>query len=248
MRLSLFLILVSAVAAQFEGFGGDGPKFCAPYQCPKDQEPVPRWPLKLSSMGCSGMGGMQVMSQATASGEDDPTKICCDLRHACLQTCGSLKSFCDEEYLKCGKEVCQDISNAEKRSKCESSSSINDIMIKMDSSCKRYDAEQYTHCECVPRADAAHKRERVLRAFYKKFNADAVDKVPALAKKADTTAKMVGLLLKLYKKYPAVIQKIKDPQQEYMEKMMRDAKNDPESEDDEGADDSDVEDLGVDEL
>jgi Group XII secretory phospholipase A2 precursor (PLA2G12) len=243
MRLSLLLLLVSSVTAQFENFGE--PKFCTPYQCPKDHEPVPKWPLKLTSPGCSGMGGMQVFSPG-ASDEDDPTKICCDLRNACLQTCGALKSFCDEEYLKCGKEACKDITDDDQRTKCESSANINELMIKMDN-CQRYDQEQYTHCECVKKADAAHKRERVLRAFYKKFNPDAVDKVPALAKKADTAGKMVGLLLKLYKKYPEVIQKIKDPQQEYMEKIMRDAKKDEAVEND-GDAESDAEDLGVDEL
>lgn len=179
---------------------------------------------------------------------DDPTKICCDLRHACLQTCGSLKSFCDDEYLRCGEEACRGIANEDKRAKCESGTKVNEMMVKMDQSCGRYDAEQYKHCECVKKADASHKRERVLRAFYKKFNPEAVDKVPALAKKADSAGKMVGLLLKLYKKYPDAIQKVKDPEDEYMERMMKGAdKNDPV--DDEGdADSGGSEDLGTDEL
>lgn len=237
------MLFGASVTAQFEGFGE--PKFCKIYQCPKDSEPVPKWPLKLSSPGCAGMGGMQVFSQ-TADDGNDPTLICCDLRNACLQTCGALKSFCDEEYLKCGKEACKDIIDEDKKSKCESSSNINELMIKMDT-CQRYDQEQYTHCECVKKADAANKRERLLRAFYKKFNPDAVDKVPALAKKADTPAKMVGLLLKLYKRYPEVIKKVKDPQQEYMEKIMRDAKK-ADLEKEEMEVESDAEDLGVDEL
>lgn len=256
-HIILPLIISICVNAQFEGFGEA--KFCKPYQCPKDQEPIPKWPLKLSSSGCGNMGGMQVFAAAGGGLDDadDPTRICCDLRNACLQTCGSLKTFCDDEYLKCGKAACTSFPEGdENRSKCEKSSNINDLMIKMDN-CQKYDQEQYAHCQCVKKGpDAADKRERVLRSFYKKYNPEAVDKVPALAAKADTSGKFVGLLLKLYQKYPGVIQKIKDPQQEYMEKIMRDAKKSGGSTDDsnaaenngDDAKESDADDLGVDEL
>jgi Group XII secretory phospholipase A2 precursor (PLA2G12) len=250
-RLISFLLITiatSIVEAQFDGFGEA--KFCKPYTCPKDQEPVPKWPLKLSSTGCSSMGGMQVF--ATASDDDDPMRVCCDLRHACLQTCGSLKTFCDEEYIQCGKDVCVDMQDEEAKSKCEKSSSINELMVKMDN-CQRYEQQQYTHCECVPKDTVQSKRERVIRAFYKKFNPENIDKVAVLVQKVDTPAKMVGLLLKLYKKYPDVIQKLKDPQQEMMEKIMKENREkEAASGGDkvEGEDDasSDAEDLGVDEL
>jgi hypothetical protein len=85
------LILVST-EAQFDGFGKA--RMCKPYSCPTDLEPVPKWPLQLTSTGCSSMGGMQVF--ATINTEEDPMRICCDLRNACLQTCGSIKTFCDE--------------------------------------------------------------------------------------------------------------------------------------------------------
>ena len=256
------LFVASIVEAQFDGFGEK--KFCKPYSCPKDHEPVPKWPLQLSSTGCSSMGGMQVFSGI--SDDDDPMRICCDLRHACLQTCGSIKTFCDDEYVQCGKDICAAMTDEEQKSKCEKSASINDIMVKMDG-CQRYDQEQYKHCECAAKDSVQKKRERVIRAFYKKYNPENVDKVSGLVQKVDTTAKMVGLLLKLYKKYPSVIQKVKDPQQEMMEKMMKENRdkdaaagdstktppsatsstdsNNGRNNDDE---DSDTEDLGVDEL
>lgn len=256
------LFVASIVEAQFDGFGEK--KFCKPYSCPKDHEPVPKWPLQLSSTGCSSMGGMQVFSGI--SDDDDPMRVCCDLRHACLQTCGSIKTFCDDEYVQCGKDICAAMTDEEQKSKCEKSASINDIMVKMDG-CQRYDQEQYKHCECVAKDSVQKKRERVIRAFYKKYNPENVDKVSGLVQKVDTTAKMVGLLLKLYKKYPSVIQKVKDPQQEMMEKMMKENRdkdaaagdstktppsatsstdsNNGRNNDDE---DSDTEDLGVDEL
>lgn len=256
------LLLAAIVEAQFDGGFGEK-KFCKPYSCPKDHEPVPKWPLKLSSTGCSSMGGMQVFSGITD--DEDPMRVCCDLRHACLQTCGSIKTFCDDEYVQCGKDVCVGMTSEDEKSKCEKSASINDIMVKMDG-CQRYDQEQYKHCECVPKDLVQNKRERVIRAFYKKYNPESVDKVSGLMQKVDTTAKMVGLLLKLYKKYPSVIQKVKDPKQEMMEKMMKESRDKeakadgstppsatPTTTTDTDAsvnmdEESDTEDLGVDEL
>jgi len=185
-----------------------------------------------------------------AGGEDDPHTPCCDQRHACIQTCGVVKTFCDEEFLKCSKDVCDKMSDAEAKKKCDSSVSVNELMLKMDQ-CQQYNAEQGAHCQCIKKSDVASKRERVLRNFYKKFNPDSVDKVPGLMKKVDSARKMAGLLTKLYKKYPSVIKKVKDPQQEMMEKIMRDAKDkksDEGEEVDEDDEESDTEDLGVDEL
>ena len=245
--LVLFVSACSFSSAQFEGFGGREPKFCPPYRCKKDEEPVPKWPLKLDSSGCSGMGGMQIFSPGLSS-SGSPQEVCCDLRNACLQTCGASKTFCDEEFIQCGKTACDNnVMDAEEKKSCESSASMNQILVQLDNNCQKYDAAQHSHCECVPSAQAADRRERVLRAFYKKFSPEAVDKVPGLAAKADTPAKMVGLLLRLYKKYPSVIQKVKDPQQEAMEKLMKDAGNRANSNEDEETE-SDAEDLGTDEL
>ena len=259
--VATLLVAVSIVEAQFDGFGEK--KFCKPYTCPKDHEPVPKWPLKLTSTGCAGMGGMQVFSGI--SDEDDPMRICCDLRNACIQTCGAIKTFCDDEFIQCGKDVCVDMPDEDQKSKCEKSASINDILVKMDR-CQRYDQEQYKHCECVPKNEVQKKRERVIRAFYKKYNPENIDKVSGLVEKVDTPAKMVGLLLKLYKKYPTVIQKVKDSQQEMMEQMMKENREKASTGDDDSTappsttpstttasdsdtnDDGDTEDLGVDEL
>jgi len=248
--------LLSPVKSQgFEGFDGfgQGPKFCPPYRCQYDnEEPIAKWPLKLESTGCSGMGGMQIFSPGSGSTTDRSAQDnCCDLRHACLQTCGAVKTFCDDEFLKCGKAACEAIADEEGRKQCNSSAQINELMVKMDN-CQRYDQGQYSHCECVPKSEVPARRERVLRAFYKKYNPDGVDKVEALATKADTPARMVGLLMKLYKKYPSVIKKIKDPQQEYMDRIMKEAREKAPIADEEvdasEEEESDAEDLGTVEL
>ena len=52
-------------------------------------------------------------------------------------------------------------------------------------------------------------RKDSIRRFYKQYAPEALDssKVKALSEKADTAAKMVGLLLKLVSKYPKCIKR-----------------------------------------
>merc|ERR1712183_563466 len=120
-----------------------------------------------------------------------------------------------------GKDVC---SKTDDEEKCVQDTSIFSIMINFEN-CHKYDQEQYSHCTCVASEDAPSKRQEILTKFYKKFSSDSLDKVEGLAKKADTTRKMANLMGKLVRKYyPKTIQKIKDPQQEMIEKMMRDEK------------------------
>lgn len=260
----LVFVTLPLTAAQFEGFGGGQGTPCAPYRCPggKDFEPVPKWPLHLESPGCSGMGGIQawnVGDQNKADSKTDPQERCCDLRHACLQTCGAKKAFCDEQFKTCSKAACDTIDDEESKKKCESGASINQLMVQLDT-CAAYNTGQASHCECVAKgADAAAARERVLRAFYKKYNPTNVDKVAGLAAKADTPAKMVGLLVKLYDKYynheAGLIKKVKNPQQDYMDQILKETKEKTSGDNDgpkqnEAAEDmeSDAEDLGTEEL
>jgi len=236
------------VQAQFQGFGGEGAeaKFCPPYRCGKGQEAVPKWPLSLKSTGCSFGGGMMMMGAGVNS--KDPYESCCDIRHACVQTCGTIKTHCNEEFLKCAEATCDGMPTTEAKESCTQSLGIQKMMMGMDQSCQQFDSDQNHHCECVASGKAANeKRERVLRNFYKKYAPENIDKVPALMKKIENSRKMAGLLLKLYKKFPKAIQKVKDPQQEMYEKLMKESK-DAKSGEETKEDEDDVEDLGTDEL
>ncbi len=71
-------------------------------------------------------------------------------------------------------------------------------------------------------------------------------KAESLAAKADTSKKFGALLHKLVAKYPAMIKKVADPQQEYWEKIMKEGIDKKASDDEvvDGAEeDEDVEDL-----
>lgn len=218
--LASILATTTVTAVDFGGGDFGKQKFCPPYRCRKGEEPVPKWPLKLTSPGCAGMGGMAMFGGK--GGDDDGLTQCCDLRHACHQTCGSLKTACDEEFQKCIEDTCN-ARDGEAKEACESSSGIYKIMVQMDNSCQKYDSEQYTHCECVKEGKVAEAREKILQKFYKKFNPDSAHKVPNLAAKADNSRKMAALMGKLYKKWPEAIKRVKDPQQEEMERMMKQA-------------------------
>lgn len=208
----------------------DAPSFCRPYLCGKGQEPVQRWPLSFKSTGCSQLGGIQMFSGAAKNskfGSDDPHDACCDRRNACLQTCGAIKTGCDEVFFRCVRDVCAagpgDDGASSGSDGCAQSSKVYELMINMEG-CRQYDAEQHAHCDCVKKEDAPKRRRDVLHKFYKKFSPESLDKVDGLAKKADSPRKMASLLAKLVKKYPGAIQKIKDPKQEMMEKLMKEGR------------------------
>lgn len=189
-------------------------------------------------------------------GTDDPNEVCCDRRNACLQTCGSIKTTCDEEFLKCTVEVCTDLGEAgadgggggdPESAKCTQSSKIYELMINMES-CQQYDTQQRAHCDCVKQEEAPKRRRDVLRKFYKKFNPESLGKVDGLAKKVDSPRKMATLLSKLVKKYPNAIMKIKDPNQEMMEKLMKqgetnEVSNDENSDATEAMEEEDIQEL-----
>jgi hypothetical protein len=239
----LFLIVTGMMsnlqfaAAQFDGLGGE-PKPCPPFRCASDDSSVPKWPLQLESPGCTGAGSMQILNNQGGE-EDDALKACCDLRHACIQTCGSLKIVCEQDFIKCGEAACISIDDGKKNQQCTQNLQVQKLMTSLDN-CNTYNQEQYKHCKCVPKAKAHEARVDLLTKFYLKHNPQNVSKVKGLAEKADTARKLSTLLIKLVRKYPESIKKIKDPQQERMEKMMRDTS---EKEEDEM-----TEELNIDEL
>lgn len=70
-----------------------------------------------------------------------------------------------------------------------------------------------------------------------------MSKVGNLMAKIDSSRKMAALMVKLYKKYPQVIQKVKDPQQEAMEQMMKEASEKAPEKEEEQEEEQEEEDL-----
>lgn len=88
--------------------------------------------------------------------------------------------------------------------------------------CQKYDQAQSEHCDCVDETKADETRTQLVRHFYETHNPEGVDKVEGLMEKVDSSKKMVGLLLKLIKRYyPKTIREVKKADDPKMREMMQ---------------------------
>jgi len=226
-----FVFLLNAASVLFaeegggKGYGdipGFGDKVCPNFRCSTGQVPVPKARGKFTSLGCSAMGGGMMIAAGT--GEVEAYSPCCDLWHACYQTCGSPKKMCDEAFTKCSEKACGT------NEKCTKSAEMKIMMLQFGG-CEKYNEAQYQGCDCVSKDKAEGKRSDALEYFYKMHAPKSQGSPVELAKKADSTAKMAALMRKLLAKYPKAIKIKKDPQQEYMENIMRQTRDEKETED-----------------
>lgn len=236
-----FLISIRNATADFDPNMMD--QVCPPFRCSRGTVPVPKRRLQFSSSGCNSMSGATMFNPNESKG---PSVKCCDIRNACYQICGATKDFCDEQMQKCNTEVCNELPNAELKESCEKQASINVALTKFGG-CRDYDAAQNSSCDCVKKDDAPERRKKVLERFYEKHAPDSLQKVEALAQKADSTKKLAALLTKLITKYPNAIKRIEDPNQRLMDDLMKGRKGFEENEvfDEDKPDD---EALDIDEL
>jgi len=143
------------------------------------------------------------------------------MKNACYQICNSNKQTCDSDLKKCMKKSCEDLPGldpdalasmteeevAKEKENCDRVKGIVDLLGNMGG-CKEREALQRKSCECVEKTKLESKMERVLRNFYKKYNPEGVDKVPALMEKTDgKRTKFTHILMNLVKKYPEAIKK-----------------------------------------
>ena len=202
------------------GFGGGG-KTCKSFKCSKGFDAAPKRPLKLTGMGCSGMG----IITADTSESEGPVAECCNKRAACFQTCGMSKASCDKTFETCANAACAVIFDPDEKQKCESTQKLQVMMAGMGG-CQEFDQGQAAGCQCMAPEKAVARREKTLRDFYKKHNPKAEEsKVPGLmSKSGDNAKKFAALLTQLVGKYPAAIKVKKSEQQEMMERIMREGR------------------------
>ena len=180
--------------------------------------------------------------------EPTPIDACCDRRQACDSICGTSTKFCDAELKACADKACD---GAPDKEECDRKKSMMQLMQSMDQgACKRHTDGQVAACKCVKPDEAPARRLKTIKEVYEKNKGDA-SKAEGLAAKADTSKKFGALLHKLVAKYPAMIKKVADPQQEYWEKIMKEGIDKKATDDvvDGAEEDEDVEDLdAADEL
>jgi hypothetical protein len=185
-------------------------------------------------------GGMMMMGGGANDAAKQPFDTCCHQWHACYQICGSSKKSCDESFKTCSEAMCGS------KKDCKESANLNSMMMQLGG-CQKFDQAQYKSCECVESSKAEEKRTSAIRYFYKKNAPENADKAGDLAKKANSTGKMAGLLRKLVRKYPESIEKVEDPQQAAYRKMMEGMNekenNDGENEEADSEEEEDVEEM-----
>ena len=187
---------------------------------------------------------MIAMGGGMGGGGNEKYAVCCDRWHACYQTCGAPKKVCDESFKTCSAERCAG------DEECKKGSDLNSMLLGLGG-CGLYDQGQYEACECVPKDKREEKRAGALRSFYKKFAPEALDKVDALAKKVESSAKLAAVFRKLHVKYPKSIKVVVDDEMSRMQDMMNKAKGatkkvdveDFAEEDGDDADDGETEEL-----
>jgi len=214
--LLIFFLLAGESFGQFEDYGQ---KNCAVFQCPKDENPVPKSPLELQSSGCSsiGGGGLSMNFNGNANSGEMEISSCCDSFHACNQICGTTKSFCEDSFTKCMDAKCK---MSSQKDECTKAASTKKLMLQL-SNCNDFNEGQKKSCTCVKTDDADAKRKEVIEDFYQTYNPSQMSKVDGLAAKATDTNKLAGLLTKLVTKYGSkAIKKVKDSRENLMEDMM----------------------------
>ncbi|CAJ1939590.1 unnamed protein product [Cylindrotheca closterium] len=245
---ALFAALSSLVKAQFDGGDfGHQPAICPPFRCRKGQEPVPKWPYKVKSMGCAASSGGMMAMQPSSMGQEDPLEDCCHSREVCLQTCGSVKHLCIEEFQKCSERTCASLSKSVDRQDCNKKVELQKMLAGMSNNCRDYDNYQRQACKCVDEDKADKEKVKFLTRFYEKHNPEDVGKAEKLAAKADTARKMSTVIVKLVQKYPKAMKIIEDPNKAMMDKILKEAKEKKDDTDEED-DESTAEDMGTDEL
>ncbi len=220
-----FIFLFCMIKTCYSQFGNAGPKICPKYnKCAKDEEPVPKWPLKLTSTGCNGLTGNGIsMSSFGKFDHDLYHGGCCDNWNACIQVCGTLRAQCDILFEKCLEDSCNGIVDEEKKKMCTGNIATKKLLLQF-SDCSAYEQAQNAGCECVKKTGAQEKRRRLLTNFYKKYNPEEVNKVENLLSKADSGKKLASLLLKLVAKYPKSVKRVKDPKEAMMEELLKNQK------------------------
>lgn len=227
VTLAAMCLARTAGAMDFGGIPGMGGGTCRSYGCTKGKVPVPQWPVRYTSTGCSGIGGGMVMSMG--GGEDDGPIVerCCDLRHACYQVCGTSKAACDKQFKKCTDDACEKqpllpatYPGGEEKN-CSSTVSLKVMMAQLGG-CKDFDAGQAKGCSCVKPESEEKERKRTLSKFRTKFAGKAGNVEKLMEKYGDSKKSFAILMMRLVDKYhPKSVKKVKDPKAAQMEEMMK---------------------------
>mmetsp|Transcript_108422 Transcript_108422/g.188174 ORF Transcript_108422/g.188174 Transcript_108422/m.188174 type:complete len:388 (-) Transcript_108422:175-1338(-) len=189
-------------------FGNAPPPRCPAFSCGKDEKPVGKPDYKMWSYGCKD-AGLNFLSMASfdpnnplggMNQKKNNVNKCCVEHDICKQTCGMTSQVCHEKFQTCSKKVCRGDQN------CEMQAMLAEIMNEpyedLDKKEEKYDPEkakcrgynrgQSSACMCVPKSDWQDATENKLKAFYKKFNPEKLNKKGEIKDVAEVWKKWKG--------------------------------------------------------
>lgn len=114
---------------------------------------------RLESNGCSKPSFIQV------KGEEDFT-YCCDRHDACYATCGSSKEFCDNDFEKCMKGLCNSIFS--QNVACSNAASTYAMGTQMFGS-NGFILSQQDYCICVDKSKVLDHYADYIDNFYQTY-------------------------------------------------------------------------------
>jgi len=169
--------------------------------------PAPKQRIRPYSNGCSVPPSIR-----QGLGDYSAFEPCCDLHDTCYMSCGVSKPFCETEFGKCMKSICQKKhkTNPQKRQECNGLADMFMMGTTMFG-CGGYTELQKEGCDCLDHEEAEKRVNEYAREFYNTYNQthSLPDKIVQKYLEHEThishtnRAKKHGeLLYRLYKKYP----------------------------------------------
>ncbi|CAE7372349.1 Pla2g12a [Symbiodinium natans] len=193
-------------ALQNTGKGGKGsPRADA---CPAGQSPVPKLDQhsRMTANGC-GPQGLVVK-------EPHGLFRCCNSHDVCFSVCGTSHDFCEDEFSKCMKEVCQTPLSGEHQ-ECKQQAQSFSSMTKVFGS-GFHKASQQDSCQCVPKDEAGQKHREYLETFYRLYNESMLDTQTLESQLSQWKGKEAELYFDLVKRYGHLFVQFDDVPKEFV--------------------------------
>lgn len=157
--------------------------------------------VQSESNGCSKPSFIQVQ------GEEDFT-YCCDRHDACYSTCGISKDYCEKDFKKCMKSMCQTV--FAKNKECNQAADVYVMGTSMFGS-NGYAESQNLHCSCIKKDDMMNHYKDIITKFYNTYAPAKLETfMSTFQLKYTSIQKLRNLYYRLMKTYDASIKHVED--------------------------------------
>ena len=154
---------------------------------------------RLVSNGCSKPPGIDI------AGEENFT-YCCDRHDACYESCGSSRDYCDKEFSKCMRQLCDTAFSHNKQ--CKSAAEMYFMGVNLFGQ-GGFEDSQDQHCTCIEASKVNEHYVYLVKDFYDTHvtTTKTEGEVKALVEgKGGNIKRLAMLVFSLYKKYGHAIE------------------------------------------